>query len=295
MENQEQYEEAVKMLQAGFGEDCKVTPPGSWMKLTNHLDRIRSLRSRQTDKKRSRSSDEATNDTNSASKSSVATEPIKPAKPVKKDNLTIIKTYPLVDLVFESDAEDEGASSDMQPPPNKKTKLAQSSKGTTATTPVGRFYGTQEDIDTMREKLTTMTDNKMRPASVRLHLPDASTIHELEAIIDTLVRPYLAMSQSEKRTEYQQYLEDRDKFNEAVENLLKAWVYYFGLQGPPTLHISSAPLKTYFSSLYLVRHDDQWQREDWYGTWAAKQRDLLWFVQPNDVSMSKDPHGQKKE
>lgn len=99
------------------------------------------MQAQQTSKKWSRSSDETGDDTDTASKSLDTNESVKPAEPVKKDQLVIVKTYPFVDLVSDSDVDDDSASSDVQPPPKKKVKFAQFTELITSTTPSRQVPG----------------------------------------------------------------------------------------------------------------------------------------------------------
>lgn len=252
-----------------------------------HTDRIRSLRAQRTNKKRGRSSEEIRDDMNSTSISLGVTDATKPTEPLKKDELVVVKTYPFVDLVSETDADDESVSSDVQPPPRKKVKFVQASEVPTSSTPVAKFQGTKEDLNFMDTKLEGMQDNKMRPASVRLHLPDAPIIHEHEAIIDSIVRPYFAVPRSEEQTGWRTYGENRDKFEEAVEKLARLWAQYFGLGDPGQTICTTSLLSRYIFSMYEATKDNP-QYDDWYGYWAIGQRLLLSRVKHNNLSLTKD-------
>jgi len=121
-------------------------------------------------------------------------------------------------------------------------------------------------MNLIRQKLANMTYNKMRPASMRLHLYDAPTIHEHETIIDAIVRPYFAFPRSAEETGWPKFREDRDRFKRAVENLAKVWTQYFSLYEPAAsriIRVSSSDDD--FFAMWMAKEGDLRQYGDWYG------------------------------
>jgi len=128
--------------------------------------------------------------------------------------------------------------------------------------------------------LRIIATNKDPRTRICLHLPDAPAIQELEAHIDTRIRPYLEEPCSEVK-EARSYgsggWAPEDVRDTAVD-LAFEWGKHFKIaDGDGPGRSMNEDIHDHFHSLYFTRrkNGDGWIYDDWYPSWVHTQIQYL--------------------